>query len=405
MTHSHFSEIPLAPADPILGVTEAFKADASPTKVNLGVGIYQDAGGKMPILDTVKQATAKLIATEDTKAYTPVEGVLAYIAAVQELLFGKDSALLKDKRVATVQTVGGSGGLKLGFDLLKRFFPNSTVYLSDPSWENHRQIIEGAGFVAEQYPYYDPATNGLKSAEMLETLASLPARSIVLLHACCHNPTGVDLDANTWREVATICAERDLIPFVDFAYQGFGDGLEEDAFAIRLLAERGLTFVVANSFSKSFALYRERVGAVSVVTGSAKEAASVLSQLRRCLRCVHSSPPSFGASVVALGLTSPELRPLWERELTEMRTRIHEMRTAFSDTLARTVKGHDFSFILKQKGMFSYSGLSEKQIQALREHFHIYALSSGRICVAAMNHSNLEYICDSIAKVLSTHNA
>lgn len=401
MTNSLFSEIPLAPADPILGVTESFKADPSPTKVNLGVGIYQDGSGKMPILNVVKRATAKLVSTEDTKAYTPVEGVLSYIAAVQELLFGKDSAALKNKQVATVQTVGGSGGLKIGFDFLKRFFPNSTVYLSDPSWENHRQIVEGAGFSAEEYPYYDPSTNGLKAAQMLETLSSLTPRSIVLLHACCHNPTGVDLDASTWREVAAICAKRDLIPFVDFAYQGFGDGLDEDAFAVRLLAEKGLAFLVTNSFSKSFGLYRERVGTVSVVTGSAKEGSSVLTQLRRCLRSVHSSPPSFGASLVSLGLTDPELRPLWENELAEMRNRIHEMRKAFSAKLATTVTSRDFSFILKQKGMFSYSGLSEENIQSLREQFHIYALSSGRICVAAMNHANLDYICDSIAKVLS----
>jgi aromatic-amino-acid transaminase len=405
MAHSHFSEIPLAPADPILGVTEAFKADSSPSKVNLGVGIYQDANGKMPILNTVKLATAKLIATEDTKAYTPVEGVLSYIAAVQELLFGKDSAVLKDKRVATVQTAGGSGGLKIGFDFLNRFFPDSTVYISDPSWENHRQIVEGAGFTAEQYPYYDPTTNGLKSAELLETLSSLAPRSIVLLHACCHNPTGVDLDAKTWREVVSICTKRELIPFIDFAYQGFGEGLNEDAFAVRLLAEEGVTFVVANSFSKSFALYRERVGTVSIVTGSAKEATSVMTQLRRGLRAVHSSPPSFGASVVSLGLTDPELRPLWENEVTEMRSRIQEMREAFSAKLASSVKNRDFSFILKQRGMFSYSGLTEQNIQALRELFHIYALNSGRICVAAMNHSNLDYICDSIAKVLANQKA
>jgi aromatic-amino-acid transaminase len=401
MSHSLFSDIPLAPADPILGVTESFKADPHPSKVNLGVGIYQDASGKMPILKVVKRAIEKIAATEDTKAYTPVEGVLSYISAVQELLLGKDSPLLKNKQVATVQSVGGSGGLKIGFDFLKRFFPNSTAYISDPSWENHRQIIEGAGFPVQVYPYYDSTTNGLKATEMLETLDSLPARSIVLLHACCHNPTGVDLDQNTWREVASICAKRNLIPFIDFAYQGFGDGLEQDAFAVRLFAEQGLTFVVANSFSKSFALYRERAGTVSVITGSPQEATSVMTQLRRCLRALHSSPPAFGGHIVSLGLTDAELRPAWEEELAEMRNRIHEMRQAFSAKLAATVPDRDFSFILKQKGMFSYSGLSAENIQALSERFHIYALSSGRICVAAMNHSNVDYICESIGKVLA----
>jgi aromatic-amino-acid transaminase len=404
MNPALFSNIPLAPADPILGVTEAFKSDTHQNKINLGVGIYQDAHGKVPILDIVKVAAEKWLATEDTKAYLPIEGLPAYNSAVQELLFGKDASVVRSKQVATVQTVGGSGALKVALDFLKRFFPSSSVYISDPSWENHAALAEAAGFRVESYPYYDPSTHGIRRAAMLEHFRSLPQRSIVLLHACCHNPTGVDLDTDTWKEVVDICASRDLIPLVDCAYQGFGDGLDADATAIRLLTERGLSFLVASSFSKSFAIYRERNGALSIVTGSAQEASHVMTQLRRVVRAIHSSPPSYGAQLISTVLNTPDLRVRWEQELEGMRLRIHEMRQAFSSKLASSVKERDFSFILRQKGMFSYSGLSERAIIALREKFHIYALTSGRICVAAMNHSNVDYICDSIATVLAEHN-
>jgi aromatic-amino-acid transaminase len=400
MTHSFFSDIPQAAPDAILGVTEAFRADTHPSKVNLGVGIYQNSDGKVPVLDSVSKASALWLSQEDTKAYLPIDGVAAFNQATQQLIFGKDSSLLAEKRVATVQSVGGSGALKLGADFIKRFFPSSALYLSDPSWENHRVIFEAAHLEVKTYPYYNPETNGVKTSEMLEALRGLPAQSVVLLHGCCHNPTGVDLAPQTWEEIASICAERNLIPFIDFAYQGFAEGLVEDAAPIRLFAQRGLTFLVASSFAKSLALYRERVGALSIVTGSAQEASAVVSQLKRVVRTMYSSPPSFGGHVASLVLTTPELRTLWEEELTAMRVRIQQMRELFSSTLSQTVSSRDFSFILKQRGMFSYSGLAVEHIRALREQFHIYALDSGRICIAALNEKNIGYVCNAIATVL-----
>ncbi|MFO0415927.1 MAG: aromatic amino acid transaminase [Pseudomonadota bacterium] len=400
MNRSHFSDVKTAVPDPILGVTEAFRNDQHPNKVNLGVGVYQDAEGRMPLLKSISKATQIWTAKEDTKTYLPIDGVPGFIAATQELLFGKDSQALKEKRIATIQSVGGSGALKLGVELIKILNPNSVIHVSDPTWENHRHIFNSAGVEVKEYPYYDPKTNGLRAADMLTHLRSLPAQSVVLLHACCHNPTGVDLDIDSWGQIAEICAERSLIPFIDAAYQGFADGLSQDAAPIRLFAERGLTFLVSNSYAKSCSMYRERCGALSVVTGSAQEATAVTSQVKRTIRTIYSSPPSFGAQVIAIALTDPELRPLWEQELEEMRQRIHSMRKLFTERLAQVAPKHDFSFILKQRGMFSYSGLSAKVVQQLRELYHIYALESGRICVAAMNTKNMDYICNSIASVL-----
>jgi aromatic-amino-acid transaminase len=397
---SLFSEIQQALPDAILGITEAFRADTSPTKVNLGVGVYQDANGKIPVLECVLQAAKMWAEQEDTKTYLPIDGVPAFVQANQELLFGQDASVLKEKRVATVQSVGGSGGLKLGAELIKRFFPDTTMHLSDPSWENHRVIFEAAGMKVETYPYYDPKTCGLRAADMLTTLRALKPRSAVLLHACCHNPTGVDLDEKTWREVVDICAERELIPFLDFAYQGFAEGIVPDSKPIQMFVEKGLTFLVANSFAKSFSIYRERVGAISVVTGSQKEAAAVTSQLKRIVRMIYSSPPSYGAQLVAIVLTHPELRPLWERELGEMRERIHEMRHLLEQKLKEVLPDRDFSFILNQRGMFSYSGLSVEVMKALREQYHVYGLDSGRICVAALNHKNIDYVCQSVAALV-----
>jgi aromatic-amino-acid transaminase len=402
MQASFFSDIPLIQADPILGITEAFRNDPHPDKVNLGVGIYQDGNGKIPILESIKKATALWTSQEDTKAYLPIEGVPAYNKATQELIFGKDSAVLKEQRIATVQSVGGSGGLKIGIEFLRKFFPKSEMYISDPSWENHRLVFETAGATVHTYPYYDPATKGLRTADMLDGLRKIPERSAVLLHACCHNPTGVDLDLATWKEVVEICSERSLIPFIDAAYQGFADGLSADAAPIRLFAEKGLTFIVTNSFAKSCSLYRERCGTISVVTGSASETTNVLSQLKRIVRTIYSSPPSHGAQVIALTLTTPELRTLWEKELEEMRLRIQSMRELFTRRLAEVIPDRDFSFIKKQRGMFSYSGLSREVVVELREKFHIYALESGRICVAAMNTKNMDYICSSLATVLKS---
>jgi aromatic-amino-acid transaminase len=400
MTTSLFADIPAGIPDPILGVTEAFRADPHPGKVNLGVGIYQDSEGKIPMLDAVKRAAVTWSETEDTKTYLPIDGVAAYNTATQELLFGKGSPVLTEKRVATIQTIGGSGALKLAIEFIHRFMGTSTIYLSDPSWENHRVIFEAAGAKVETYPYYDPKTGGLRAAEMLATLKTLKPRTAVLLHACCHNPTGVDLDLDTWKQVVEICAERNLIPLIDFAYQGFAEGLQADSAPIRMFADKGLTFFVANSYSKSFSIYRERCGALSVVTGSAKEATNVISQLKRIVRMIYSSPPSYGAQLIALALTTPELRTLWEKELDAMRLRILEMRELFAAKLADMIPNRDFSFMLKQRGMFSYSGLSAAVVGELRERYHIYALDSGRICIAAMNRKNIDYICDAIATVL-----
>jgi aromatic-amino-acid transaminase len=400
MTTSLFADIPAGIPDPILGVTEAFRADPHPSKVNLGVGIYQDSEGKIPMLDAVKRAAVTWSETEDTKTYLPIDGVAAYNTATQELLFGKGSPVLTEKRVATIQTIGGSGALKLAIEFIHRFMGTSTIYLSDPSWENHRVIFEAAGAKVETYPYYDPKTGGLRAAEMLATLKTLKPRTAVLLHACCHNPTGVDLDLDTWKQVVEICAERNLIPLIDFAYQGFAEGLQADSAPIRMFADKGLTFFVANSYSKSFSIYRERCGALSVVTGSAKEATNVISQLKRIVRMIYSSPPSYGAQLIALALTTPELRTLWEKELDAMRLRILEMRELFAAKLADMIPNRDFSFMLKQRGMFSYSGLSAAVVGELRERYHIYALDSGRICIAAMNRKNIDYICDAIATVL-----
>ncbi len=398
---SFFSEITTAAPDAILGITEAFRNDPSPTKVNLGVGVYQDADGRIPMLLSIQEAAKRWLTMEESKTYLPIDGVASFNSANQELIFGKDSPLIKEKKIVTVQTVGGSGALKLGIDFLRRFFPESSLVLSDPSWENHRSIFEATGIKVDSYPYYDPKTSGLRAADMLEALRGLKPRTIVLLHACCHNPTGVDLDSKTWEEVVSICAERNLIPFIDCAYQGFAEGLEADAAPIRLFAQKGLTFLVANSFAKSFSMYRERVGGLSIVTGSEKEAAAVLSQIKRVVRTIYSSPPSYGAQLVGIVLNDPELRSMWVKELDEMRTRIGEMRQLFSARLKEIVPGRDFSFITRQRGMFSYSGLTAQNMKDLKEQHHVYALDSGRICVATLNRKNVDYVCESIAKVLS----
>lgn len=400
MKSSFFSEIPAAQPDRILGLAEDFKKDSHPNKVNLGIGVYQDSTGKIPILECVKKASALWLTSEDSKTYLPIDGVATYNSATQELVFGKGSQAVLDKRVATVQTVGGSGALRLGIEIIKQFFPTSAIYISDPSWDNHRSLFEGAGVAVKTYPYYSPSTNGVRVADMLSFLREIPSRSAVLLHACCHNPTGVDLDEKTWGEVLDICAERELIPFFDMAYQGFGSGLAEDAAPVRLGADRGLTFLVASSFAKSLSIYRERCGALSVVTGSPQEATHVLSQIKRIIRTIYSSPPSYGAQLVSLVLNTPELRNQWESELQEMRLRILEMRNLFARTLRELLPSRDFSFIEAQRGMFSYSGLPRETVLELREKFHIYALESGRICVAAMNDKNIDYICSSIAQVL-----
>jgi aromatic-amino-acid transaminase len=400
---SPFADVPLAAADPILGLTEAFQADTRATKVNLGVGVYQDETGKVPVLSVVRDAEKRWYEREDSKAYIPIDGVAAYRKEVQALLFGRDSAVVSEGRVATAQAVGGTGALKLGADFFRRFLPGSSVYLSSPSWENHRALFEAAGFTVKEYPYYSPRTFGLDFPAMRDALAALPAKSIVLLHAACHNPTGVDLGDAEWDEVVKLCGERSLVPFVDFAYQGFGEGIEEDAVAVRAFAQARIPFVVSSSFSKSFSLYRERVGAISFVTATEDETRRVTSQLKRVIRTNYSSPSSHGAQVVALVLSEADLRTRWEKELAEMRERIRKMRALFVQRLGAAVRAgaeRDFSFIERQRGMFSYSGLDLDRVRRLRAEFGLYIVDSGRICVAALNEKNLGYVTDSIAKVL-----
>src|SRR3954468_17596161 len=394
------ANVPMAPSDPILGITEAFLADQNPKKVNLGVGVYTDDNGKVPLLECVRRAESERLKAAPPRNYLPIDGLQTYDRAVQELLFGKDFPAIQEKRVVTVQALGGTGGLKIGADFLKRITPQSEVWISDPSWENHRQLFEAAGFTVRNYPYYDAKSHGLDFAGMKNALNALPAGAIVVLHACCHNPTGVDLNAQQWSEVLAIVQRRGLIPFLDLAYQGFADGLDPDAHAARLFARAMTPVFLSSSFSKSFSLYGERVGAFSLVAASPDEAARVLSQLKRIVRTNYSNPPGHGSQLVAAVLASGELRALWEQELAGMRDRIKRMRLDLVSNIKDRVPNSDFSFILQQRGMFSYSGLTKEQVQRLRKEFSIYAIETGRICVAALNSGNVGYVADAIAKVI-----
>jgi aromatic-amino-acid transaminase len=385
----------MAPADPIIGVTEAFLADKNPAKVNLGVGVYTDDSGKIPLLESVKRAEDLRMKTAPHRGYLPIDGLAAFDAEVQKLVFG-----IQSKSIVTVQALGGTGGLKIGADFLKLVNPSAQVWISEPSWENHRQLFEAAGFAVKSYAYYEPKTRGLDFAGMQRGLKALPAGSIVVLHACCHNPTGVDLDNDQWREVLQIVQSRGLIPFLDLAYQGLADGAEDDAYAARLFAGAMTPVFLSSSFSKSFSLYGERVGALSVVASSPEEATRVLSNLKRVVRTNYSNPPTHGSQIVATVLSSPELNALWLRELGEMRDRIKKMRHALVEGVQRRVPGADWSFILKQRGMFSYSGLTKEQVGRLRNEYSIYTIDTGRICVAALTSKNVDYVADAIAKVI-----
>ncbi len=396
---SLFSAIDMAPRDPILGITEAFNADTNPAKINLGVGVYYDDNGKVPLLACVRKAEALMMEAPAPRTYLPIEGLAAYDKAVQELVFGADSAVIQEKRAVTVQAVGGTGALKIGADFLQRFAPGAQVYISDPSWENHRALFESAGFTVNNYAYYDAASHGVNFAAMLAALKAMPRGSIVVLHACCHNPTGADLSSSQWDEVIAAVVAGGLVPFLDMAYQGFGAGIAEDGAVVRRFAATGCPLLVSNSFSKSFSLYGERVGALSVVAASADEAARLLSQLKRVVRTNYSNPPTHGGKVVATVLTNPELRALWETELAGMRVRIKEMRNEFVRKLKEKAPAHDFEFVREQIGMFSYSGLTKAQVDKLRAE-SIYAVDTGRICVAAMNSKNVDLVIDAIAKVL-----
>ena len=397
---SLFASIEMAPRDPILGLNEQFNADPRDGKVNLGVGVYYDEAGKLPLLRCVQQAEARMMEASKARGYLPIDGIAAYNKAVQALVFGAGSAALKDNRVATVQALGGTGGLKLGADFLRRIGQRTQVLISDPSWENHRALFGNAGFAVGAYPYYDASRRGIDFDAMLGALERAEAGTIVVLHACCHNPTGYDLSPAQWTQVAGAVRSRGLIAFLDMAYQGFGRGLAEDGAAIGQFLDANVDFFVATSFSKSFSLYGERVGALSVVCASSDEAARVLSQLKIVIRTNYSNPPTHGAQVVASVLADPGLRALWEDELGGMRRRIKQMRVALADRLRAAGVDRDLSFITQQQGMFSYSGLTQPQMQRLRDEFAVYGVDSGRICVAALNSRNIEHVCASIAKVL-----
>jgi aromatic-amino-acid transaminase len=396
---SLFAAVEMAPRDPILGLTEGFNADKNPLKVNLGVGVYFGDDGKIPLLTAVKAAEKARLEAQPPRGYQPIEGTPAYNGAVQNLLFGKDSALLAAGRAITCQCLGGTGALKVGADYLKRLLPDSTIYISDPSWENHRALFEGAGFKVENYAYYDASTRGVNFAGMKAALAAMPAKSIVVLHACCHNPTGADLTAAQWAEVVAAIKARDLVAFIDMAYQGFADGIKPDAVALDLFSASDLQFVVSSSFSKSFSLYGERVGALTIVTADKDESARVLSQVKRVIRTNYSNPPTHGGAVVAAVLSSPELRQQWEDELAGMRDRIRAMRSSLADQL-RAAGAPGFDFIKVQRGMFSYTGLTAAQVEKMRADYGIYAVSTGRICVAALNTRNIDYVAKAIAAVL-----
>lgn len=400
ITSTLFAAVEMAPRDPILGLNEAYNADTRSNKVNLGVGVFFDDNGKIPLLAAVKSAEKARLETMPARGYQPIEGLAAYNQAVQTLLFGADSPLLSAGRVVTIEALGGTGALKVGADYLKRLLPATKVYISDPSWENHRALFESAGFPVETYPYYEPSTRGVNFSDLKATLNDLPAGSIIVLHACCHNPTGADLSAAQWRELVEVCTTRQLVPFLDMAYQGFADGVEADAIAPRLFADSGLSFFVSSSFSKSFSLYGERVGALSIVTANKDESARVLSQVKRVIRTNYSNPPTHGGAVVAAVLSDPQLRKMWDDELAGMRERIRAMRTSLVAKLQERGVKQDFSFITQQRGMFSYTGLSAAQVERLREEFGIYAVSTGRICLAALNTRNIDYVADAIAAVV-----
>jgi len=397
---SLFTAVEMAPRDPILGLNEQFNADTNPNKVNLGVGVYYDDNGKLPLLQCVQAAEKQMMESPKARGYLPIDGIAAYDAAVKGLVFGADSEPVKSGRVATAQGIGGTGGLKIGADFLKKLSPNAKVLISDPSWENHRALFSQAGFVVESYPYYDAAKRGVNFDGMLAALNAAAEGTIVVLHACCHNPTGYDITAAQWDQVIAAVKARKLTPFLDMAYQGFGHGIAEDGAVIGKFVAAGLSFFVSTSFSKSFSLYGERVGALSVLCESKEEADRVLSQLKLVIRTNYSNPQIHGGMVVATVLNTPALRAQWEQELAEMRVRIKAMRQKLVDGLKAAGVKQDMSFITAQIGMFSYSGLSKDQMVRLRNEFGVYGTDTGRMCVAALNSKNIDYVCASIAKVV-----
>ncbi len=396
-----FEHIQPYAGDPIFAVVAAFQADARPHKVNLSIGIYFDEEGRLPVLPSVQQAEARILAEGGAKGYLPMEGDAACRAEVAKLLLGAAHPAIAAGRVATIQTVGSSGGLKVGADFLKTWLPQSAVWVSDPTWDNHRAMFEGSGFQVNSYPYYDAATGGLRFDAMLACLRELPARSIVLLHACCHNPTGVDLSPAQWQALIPVLRERELLPYLDLAYQGYGDGMAEDAYAVRALADAGLSFFVANSFSKSMSVYGERCGALSAVCATAAEADLVLGQLKATVRRIYSSPAIHAGKLVAKVLGEADLRAQWEAEVAQMRERIAGLRRALHAALVQRLPAHDFGYLLSQRGMFSYTGLSAAQVQRLRDEHAVYLIASGRMCVAGLSTANVARVADGMAAVLA----
>jgi aromatic-amino-acid transaminase len=396
-----FAHITPYAGDPILSLNEDFQRDARTEKINLSIGIYFDEQGRIPVMQAVAQAEALIAEQPGPKPYLPMEGLAAFRREVQGLLFGAGHSALAEQRVATIQTVGSSGGLKVGADFIHRWFPQSAIWVSDPTWDNHRAVFEGAGLVVHSYPYYDAATGGLRFSDMVAALDALPRQSVVLLHACCHNPTGVDLSPAQWDALVPVLRDRELIAFLDLAYQGFGDGMAEDAYALRALASAGLTFFVANSFSKSMSVYGERCGALSVVCPDAAQAALVLGQLKATVRRNYSNPPLHAGLLAATVLGNPALRALWASELETMRQRILGMRRRLHAVLSARLPGRDFGYFLSQRGMFSYTGLTEAQADRLREDHGVYVLRSGRMCMAGLNAGNVERTAEAMAQVLA----
>ena len=395
-----FQHVEFYPGDPILGLVETFNNDNRAEKVNLGIGIYFDDEGKLPVLGSVREAEVRRAAQALPRPYLPMEGLAAYRSAVQNLLFGQDHPALAENRIATIQTLGGSGALKVGADFLRRWFAQAKVYVSDPTWDNHRSIFEGAGFEVGTYPYYDPETVGVKFEEMLSFLLGLPENSVVLLHPCCHNPTGVDLTHAQWDAVLEVVQTRKLIPFMDIAYQGFGEDLDHDAYAIRKAVAMDLPLFVSNSFSKNLSLYGERVGGLSVVCSNAEEAALVFGQLKFTVRRIYSSPPAHGGFITAEVMNTPELFARWQNEVAEMRDRIRAMRQKLHAVLSAKLPQKNFDYFIKQRGMFSYTGLTPEQVQRLQDEFAVYLVASGRMCVAGLNEANIDYVANAFAEVL-----
>ncbi len=395
-----FETINPAPEDSILGLTEAFQKDPNPNKINLGVGVYKDGSGQTPVLSTVKEAEKRLLRSEATKSYLPIDGLAAYASLSQQIVFGSEHDILNAGRAATVQTPGGTGALRVAADFVRRVSPQAAVWLSDPTWPNHPNLFGAAALQVRSYPYFEAESNGVAFDRMMAALETIPAGDVLLLHGCCHNPTGADLSRQQWQAVAALCAELGILPLLDFAYQGFGDGLDEDASGVRIVADYCREFLVAISYSKNFGLYNERVGALTLVAANSEAAEAAHSHLKICVRTNYSNPPAHGGQIVAEILGDPDLRQRWEVELADMRNRINDMRHLFVETLDEQGAGRDFSFIAHQRGMFSYSGLTPAQVQALRERHSVYIVGSGRINVAGMTEANMEYLCEAIADVL-----